>query len=487
MSRDRSRLDLGKDHEAAAPAAEAQAAARRRLLSATRGLVAESVELGLSHLSPGIQQRYSTLAVWAQGVGYQRLALLLRRVADHVDLLLGRTGGADEHRLLDELATVFGLVTALEHADARGAAPAHLVGQARSRYDDAGTLELAGLGALAWRSGSGYEGLTMVFWSRSDSSFFTCTDARPESMWGWNPIQRYKSPGPWTGLDSPEEATGRLLTLSGASVNAGGRLSAAAGTNAAVRPVPPNVRLADLLRPYRSWAELARDRSRQRRSLLAEAQPVKDWVALQPVSLGPASFDSARQTLVVPATDEPGERLDVVLGYSDVTQHAIGRLEQVAAQPLEKGTLLVARVRRSRGRLVAEPLSLVAPHAGDRTVDALHFDAAPKKLVLPKVLARRRGTPGSAPPVVEEPAPVLPAALRELRWWLQSQAERGLSEDVDAQAAGELAGRLERTVAAGLTAVPAPGGGRASERLLAAHYLCMQYERLVDDSPELVG
>ena len=131
-------------------------------------------------------------------------------------------------------------------------------------------------------------------------------------------------------------------------------------------------------------------------------------------------------------------------------------------------------------------MSLVAPHPGDRTVDALHFDAAPKKLVLPKVLTRRRGT-ASAPPVVEEPTAVLPAALRELRWWLQSQAERGISEDLDAKVAGELAGRLERTVAAGLTAMPAPGGGRASERLLAAHYLCMQYERLVDDSQEPVG
>ncbi|HEU4866929.1 MAG TPA: SWIM zinc finger family protein [Actinomycetota bacterium] len=476
-------LDLGKDH--AVTSGEATQDARVRLLAAARRLIAESVELGLSHLSPGIEQRYSTLAVWSQGVGFHRLALILRRIADHVELLLERTGGADEHRLLNELAIAFGLVRALEAAAARGAEPAHLMGRSRSRYDEAGTLDLIGVGAMPWRSASGYVGLTMVFWSSADRSFFTCTDARPETMRGWDPVARYLAEGPWSGLGSPAEATGRLVTLTGAQMNDAGRLSAASGISAIVRELPPDSSLTELLDQYSNWADLTRDRAKLRRSLLAEPEPVKDWVALAPSEIGPARFDAARQTLVLPLLDGAGERISCELAYSDLTAHAIGRLEEMAAQPLAKGTVFVVRVRGSRGTLAAEPLSVVLPEGGDRKVDALHFDDAPKRRQVSRLLSRLRPAapahvPAGLPPT---PRPAILPAITELKTWLQGQAERGVAEDFDAHAASHLRARLDRASADGLTALPGgEGPGPSSERLLAAHYVCMQYERLIDDA-----
>jgi hypothetical protein len=477
-------LDLGKDH--AVTSGEATQDARARLLAAARRLIAESVELGLSHLSPGIEQRYSTLAVWAQGVGFHRLALMLRRIADHVELLLERTGAADEHRLLNELALAFGLVRALEAAAARGTEPAHLMGRSRSRYDEAGTLDLIGLGAMPWRSASGYVGLTMVFWSSADRSFCTCTDARPESMRGWDPVSRYLTEGPWSGLASPAEATGRLVTLTGAQMNDAGRLSAASGVSAIVRELPTDSSLTELLAPYSSWADLTRDRAKLRRSLLAEPEPVKDWVALAPSDIGAVRFDAARQTLVLPLLDGAGERISCELAYSDLTAHAIGRLEEMAAQPLAKGTVFVVRVRGSRGTLAAEPLSVVLREGGDRKVDALHFDDAPKRRQVTRLLLSRLRPVAPAkvpagPPVTAPPA-ILPA-ITELKTWLQRQAERGIAEDFDAHAASDLQARLDRASADGLTALPgAESPGPSSERLLAAHYVCMQYERLIDDA-----
>lgn len=477
-------LDLGKDH--AVTSGESGQEARVRLLAAARRLIAESVELGLSHLSPGIEQRYSTLAVWAQGVGFHRLALILRRLADHVELLLERTGAADEHRLLNELAVAFGLVNALEAAGARGAEPAHLVGRSRSRYDEAGTLDLFGMGAMPWRSASGYVGLTMVFWSPADRSFSTCTDARPESMRGWDPVTRYLAEGPWSGLGAPAEATGRLVTLTGAQMNDAGRLSATSGITAIVRQLPSESRLTDLLDPYSSWTDLARDRAKLRRSLLAEPEPVKDWVALRPSDIGPARFDAARQTLVLPLLDVAGERISCELAYSELTAHAIGRLEEMAAQPLVKGTVFVVRVRGTREMLAAEPLSVVLPETADRRVDALHFDDAPKRGHVTRLLSRLRpAAPAKVPAGLGQPVPppaVLPA-ITELKTWLQRQAERGIAEEFDAHAASDLRARLDRASADGLTALPkGESPGPSSERLLAAHYVCMQYERLIDDA-----
>jgi hypothetical protein len=100
------------------------------------------------------------------------------------------------------------------------------------------------------------------------------------------------------------------------------------------------------------------------------------------------------------------------------------------------------------------------------------------------MLARRRpvgsGAERSVPP---ETTTVLPTALSDLRPWLQRQAERGISEEAGHPAAQELNGRLERAASDGLTAFPRISpGGRTSERMLAVHYLCMQYERLIDDT-----
>lgn len=123
-------LDLGMDHALAKSRDANLEQSRARCRASLRRLLAESVELGLDHLSQGIHERYSTLAVWAQGAEYHRLALLTRRIADHVEMLLDRAAGADALRLLDEITLALALVCALDAAAARGAAPSPWAGLA---------------------------------------------------------------------------------------------------------------------------------------------------------------------------------------------------------------------------------------------------------------------------------------------------------------------------------------------------------------------
>jgi len=472
-------LDLGKDHALAGSGSEAQRESRRRLRTATRELLVQSVSLGLAHLSQGIAERYATLAVWAQGAEYHRLALLLRRLADHVDLLLERAGGADEHRLLDETAVTFALVAALEAADARGLAPTHLVGRARSRYEASGALELLGLGALPWRSGSGYIGLTMLFWSPATKEFFACTDARPESQRGFNPIARYTASGPWQGLGAPAQTSGRRVSLTGAQVNARGQLSAAESTNAMVQALEPTTSLASLLSPYSRWSDLVDERARQQRSLLAEPQPMRDWVVLQPARFGTPRFDAARQTVVWPLFDSEDGQFEGEIAYSDYSQHAIERVEGFATKPPAAGTLLVGRVRDEGAGLRIEPLSLVSSG-----LDALYFDAAPTRGLidtLRQTFTRPR-TPASEASIAASFA--LPAPLSTLRHWLQNQAERGVSTSVQRNVMQTLRTRLEHLRGAGFSAFASPSEDEADigMTLLRVHYIALQYGRLLGDT-----
>ena len=479
-------LDFGKDDAAGSPDPENLTESRRRLLASGQQLICECLELGLSHLSQGIHERFATLAVWAQGVEYYRLALLLRRIADHVENLLERTGAADEHALLDEITLAYGLMAALQGAASQNQAPARLVGSARSRYESMQNCELLGLGALAWRSPAGYVGLTLILWSPAEQEFLSCSDARPEGQRGFDARARYKASGPWTGLGAPAMATGRRVQLVAPQINAAGRLSASEKTSATVLPQSTAAEFVAALRPFSSWPEAFQARTATRLSLLATPQPMKDWAVLRPQRFGAARFDEARQVLVWPLFDADDNRLDAELAYDDYTAHAIARIEALKPAGLGDGTLLVARLHPGLNSIVAEPLSLVRPTAADNgnLVDSLHFDAAPESGVFSQLLERlRSGKSGTAAP----PGYALhrvPGFFIEYREELRRRAERGIGQGAGD---GNLATQWAQKAADhGLTAFKqiAESGSRPAAALLRANYVRLQYERVLGMSDE---
>ena len=478
-------LDFGKDHAPGTADQESLAESRRRLLASSQQLICECLELGLSHLSQSVHERFATLAVWAQGVEYYRLALLLRRVADHVENLLERTGAADEHALLDEITVAYGLTAALQGATSKNSAPARLVGSARSRYESMQNCEVLGLGAIPWRSPAGYVGLTLILWSPSEQEFVSCSDARPEGQRGFDARARYKASGPWSGLGAPAMATGRRVQLSTPQINAAGRLSASDKTSATVLSPQTPAEFVSALKVFSSWPEAFQARAATRLSLLATPQPMKDWAVLRPQRFGAARFDEARQTLVWPLFDTEGNRLDAELAYDEYTAHAIARIESLKLSGLGDGTLLIARLHPSLNSIVAEPLSLVRPGAkeGSNVVDALHFDSAPDPGMFFQLLDKLRS--GNSPKVpLGHTLHRVPGFFVEYREELRRRAERGVG-----QGAGD--GNLvlqwaQQAADRGLTAFKqiAAFSSSPAAALLRANYVRLQYERALGMSDD---
>ncbi|MES1264951.1 MAG: hypothetical protein ABUU24_04770, partial [Variovorax sp.] len=290
----------------------------------------------------------------------------------------------------------------------------------------------------------------------------------------------------WSGLGAPSMTTGRRVMLTGALLSAAGRISGSEKTAATIMPADAQQFIA-ALETHSRWSALAATRSAARRSLLAEAQPMKDWVVLRPSKFQRAEFDATRQALTWGLVDDEGSVLRAEIAYHPYSAPAIERLEQTDMNTLASGTLVAARLRGGSSQFVAEPLSLVRPNAvGDEPViDSLYFDAAPKAGLASRMLAKFRRPSGDSSGIDLVTASAVPPLLTNFRHWLCRQAERGVAWDAAAQATNELAARCERLSAAGFTAFQFVGASdSAAAGLLRAQYLCLQYEHLLDDGEE---
>ena len=125
---------------------------------------------------------------------------------------------------------------------------------------------------------------------------------------------------------------------------------------------------------------------------------------------------------------------------------------------------------------------MVRPDGGqnDNAVDVLHFDRVPAKGFASKWLAKllRSGVKSessSASPAVA----ATPAVLRDMRYWLQRTAERGVVSDLAQQTLAELHIQAERAGATGLSTYSRLREEGVAAAILQSHYLCMQYERLL--------
>jgi hypothetical protein len=461
---------------------------RARLREATRRLLVDIVRLGLSHLSSAVHERLETVAVWAQGASYHRLALLLRRLADHVELLLARSAQADEERLLDEAALAFGLVAALEAAAARGAAPVHLVGQSRSRYDTVRRMEVVGLGSVPWHTGSGYHGLTTVFWWAQEQRFASLTDARPDTLALWDPRSRHGAAGPWQGLASPSAAAGARLLLTDAQLSGSGRLSGIERTQAAVTRLDGR-ELAEQLPVVTAFDSLG-ERAAERTALLATPDPLRDWVVLAPADFEPAAFDPASQRLLWPVRDAAGSRVLLTVRWTALTAPTVELVERLATAGLPAGTLVVCRLLPAPQGLAAEPLSLVHPGrlAAESPVQELHFEETGRGAVPPATRVPGTDHPGEPVPAPNVP---LPRQLTDLTSWHRRNAERGTAAAAPAVLAAELDRLHARLRDSGLDVFGAAAaddtapGGDLAERLLVSHFVARQVQALLGGSPDV--
>jgi hypothetical protein len=345
----------------------------KEILDTAAAVLEDAVKIGLSHASPILVDRLVTLAVSAQGANLPRVSLALKTVADEVHSILKREARADESRLLLLMSRVYALMEAIRCG---GETPKiELAGVSRSAYVDVSETELFGVGAYTWKTGSGYEGLTLLFWSNQSKEFLSWSAARPGTQ-QFDPRQRFYAEGPWDGAQSPQQVAASQFKLRNARRTVNGRLSGSTKTSALILGTTPLQSLDFANRLFHSWSDLDRY-VRERQPLgLRDPNPLELIVVLEPASFGARKYDPISQSFAWELYDQTDQLATMTLPFRDWSQGAIRVLETL--EPRENSHWrIVARVAVRDVSLSIEPISLLKPDSPQRPVFHLTFDTMP--------------------------------------------------------------------------------------------------------------
>jgi hypothetical protein len=237
-----------------------------------------------------------------------------------------------------------------------------LFGRPRSIYSPVADLELCGLGAYGWRTASGYEGLTAVFWDVQGKQFLTATAARGEGQDRTFTLRgAYESGLGWSGGAAVETMCRRKLRLTGAKVNVEGRLSLAESCRASVGdPVNPNeIDFGD--RAIVNWQDLERVLRDSQPLGLRVADPRTALVVVRPAKWGPRWFDELDQSFVWQIHDAAGAA-EIRVPWTEVTETSVLFLESILVER-DKPTAILGRIEPRGAGIHIDPLSVFSSGA----------------------------------------------------------------------------------------------------------------------------
>ncbi len=319
---------------------------RDEVCAAIRAVCTEIVANGFAGITRLRGATLRTLSVAAHGVDLPRLEGAARIAADRVEATLKRNVEADDTKLLASLAAVYALATALKQpTDA-------LVGQHRARYSRMPTTTLTGVGLNAWRSTSGFRGLTAYFWNEAVKAWCTWSESRPAEQ-RFDPVARAGLPGPWNGCESPMVAGTWRGTLADGWSSGAGRLSGRSSSRYAKLSATT---VAALPRVVESWSELPALLRETMPAGFAIAPETAGLVLIRPRSWDRPVFDEIAQELRVRVWDGAKVAIELVLPQSPETKAAIIELERMRMTGEE---VVFARLISSRDRVAAKPLSIL--------------------------------------------------------------------------------------------------------------------------------
>ncbi|MBN8602783.1 MAG: hypothetical protein J0M26_17230 [Planctomycetes bacterium] len=377
---------------------------RLRVAEKCLTLLSSATISGLAHPSSRLIERFETCAIAAEAANFPRLARLLDSIANDIQLQIDRNAAADLQQMFDRVLVAYALCRAATKArqeeemvesgstdiiplstkasDASrsvrnkpAARQAELYGRSRSQYVPVGDLVLYGIGAYAWKTDSGYEGITALFWDPNEKRFLTASDSRGEGQDHTFDVRlAYTSPFGWKNSPSLQQNCRQHLRLTDAKLNWDGRLSSSESCAVEVLG-PTSIQEIDFgARWIEDWSEAIYLAQSTSPIGLRLSQTTATWCIMKPTQWGKRWFDELEQEFVWELIDGIGQVVEMRVPWIASDEQCINFLETIKPES-EKLIGVVGRLTVEKSRVSVYPLSFLSlGSARGETVLCPHFD-----------------------------------------------------------------------------------------------------------------
>jgi len=344
------------EDDPAADLTEAISDDRRRVSVRAQILLSSIAASGIAHLSTRIVERLRTAGVAAEAARFPRLARLLSSIADDAQLQIARNAAADPARMMQRMVVAHALSEAGSRSE--NAERIDLFGRSRTNYTPAGNLELCGLGAYGWRTASGFEGLTAIFWDTRGRRFLTASTSRSEGQDRMFSVSAaYQCGLGWSGGAAVDTMCRSRLTLSDAKTNVQGRLSLSETCRVALdEPTDTDsIDFGDCV--IHTWSDLTTIAQRSQPLGLRQPDPRASFVVVRPKQWGQRWFDELDQAFVWQLHDDSDAPLEIRVPWTEVDESSVAFLESLKAER-DHPTAILGRLEVGGGKLRIYPFAV---------------------------------------------------------------------------------------------------------------------------------
>ena len=328
---------------------------REQIVAECKALLTGLVANGVVHPSEMLIEKLFSLSVSASSVGLPRVSNLLKSLSDEVSHMLNRNVAADSERILNLCGYTYVLLLALESAPPEK--QPDYAGRARSQYDLKGDMKLIGIGSYPWKSGSGYEGITVLFFAPETKQFYTWSNSRTAGTTKFKAANSYLSDLIWSG-GSVFRLSRSGFTLRQPRVNSFGRLSVS--TKSSVTDAEQyNFESLDFGdRAFDNWTVLSGYADRLVSRGLTVVAPQDRYAVLCPEKWGEKFFDEMQQKFCWQILDVQGMSIHLTLDWQSVNEDSIKFLEAVNPKK-EKLKAVVVRLNTREAGISIEPIAFL--------------------------------------------------------------------------------------------------------------------------------
>ncbi|MDP4146326.1 MAG: hypothetical protein Q8936_17905 [Bacillota bacterium] len=286
--------------------------------------IEDIVVVGLSRLPNSINDKLQRLSLMCQSEGLASLQKLLRALNNELDLYFSRNAAFTRKRALGLCSKLYNLCDAIKKADTEQLED--LIGEQRSLYFKVPPVILQSIAAENWITQSGYEGITLYFWSSERQQWFTYTRAQANyyEKTAFNAEKVYYSKLPWETKNTFKDLEGKSIRLDNLRINKNRRITSSEDVKLEIIQEEAIVNLLESSK----FNDISSKLLKQTEEIFGKQDENYNLFMVKPKSLGNGTFDEIKQVLELPMVDSEDNTMVLTVKYSERNKRIIEKLER---------------------------------------------------------------------------------------------------------------------------------------------------------------